>query len=161
MQKEKFEPQNRLNDSFEPPRWPARLLEWFVAPHLREDLQGDLYEIYQKRVEQVGLARAKWEYTWAVLHYLTPFFFKRQPKQYPQPFFLNPAMIRNYFKIAFRNLSKSKGYSFINITGLAAGMACSIVLFLVIKHETSYDKKHTNGERIYRVETENIKEKQT
>lgn len=159
IQKRQFKTQNRPNAPVEPPRWPARLLDWFVAPHLREDLQGDLYEIFQKRVEQVGIARAKWEYTWAVLHYLTPFFFKRQPKQYPQPFFLTPAMIRNYFKIAFRSLAKSKGYSFINIAGLAAGMACSIVLFLVIKHEKSYDKNHTNGNRIYRVETENIKEK--
>ena len=73
-----------------PPRWADRLLEWFVAPHLREDLQGDLYEIFQKQTEQVGLARAKRAYAWAVLHYLTPFFFKRQPEQYPQPFFLTP-----------------------------------------------------------------------
>ena len=149
-----------------PPRWADRLLEWFVAPHLREDLQGDLYEIFQKRVAQVGTARAKREYSWAVLHYLTPFFFKRkqtvrQHENYPPPFFSTPAMIRNYVKIAFRNLSKSKGYSFINVAGLAAGMASTIVLFLVIKHETSYDQNHANGSRIYRVETENTKEKQT
>ena len=80
IQKRQFKTQNRLNAPVEPPRWPARLLDWFVAPHLCEDLQGDLYEIFQKRVEQVGIVRAKWEYTWAVLHYLTPFFFKRQPK---------------------------------------------------------------------------------
>lgn len=162
-QKEHVEPRNRPS---EPPHWPVRLLEWFVAPHLREDLQGDLYEIFQKRVGQVGPARAKREYTWAVLHYLTPYFFKRKPtvrkpKEYPQTFFLTPAMIRNYLKIAFRNLSKSKGYSFINVAGLAAGMACTVVLFLVIKHETSYDQNHTNGSRIYRVETENTKEKHT
>ncbi|MFN8343936.1 MAG: ABC transporter permease [Spirosomataceae bacterium] len=149
------------NEPPKPPRWPDRLLDRFVAPHLREDLQGDLYEIFRKRAEQVGPARAKREYTWAVLHYLTPFFFKRQPEIYPQPYFLTLAMIRNYVKIAFRNLSKSKGYSFINVAGLAAGMACTIVLFLVIKHETGYDQNHTNGNRIYRVETENKKEKQT
>ena len=134
IQKRQFKTRSRSNDAVWPPHWPVRLLDWFVAPHLREDLQGDLYEIFQKRVPQVGIARAKCEYTWAVLHYLTPFFFKRQPEQYPQPFFLTSAMIRNYFKIAFRSLAKSKGYSFINIAGLAAGMACSIVLFLSLIH---------------------------
>lgn len=159
--KKQLKTRSRSNDPVKPPRWADRLLEWFVAPHLREDLQGDLYEIFQKRVEQVSLARAKWEYTWAVLHYLTPYFFKRKQTEYSQPSFLTPAMIRNYLKIAFRNLSKSKGYSFINITGLAAGMACTLVLFLVIKHETSYDQKHTKGVRIFRLETENVVEKHT
>ncbi|AKD58638.1 macrolide ABC transporter permease [Spirosoma radiotolerans] len=70
-------------------------------------------------------------------------------------------MIRNYVKNAFRNLTKSKGYSFINITGLAVGMACAVLIFLVVRHETSYDRFHTNGNRIYRVEGENIKEKHT
>lgn len=66
----------------QPPRWANRLLEWFVAPHLREDLQGDLYEIFQKRAKQVGLARAKREYTWAVLHYLTPFSLNVNPRNF-------------------------------------------------------------------------------
>jgi ABC-type antimicrobial peptide transport system permease subunit len=134
-----------------PPRWADCLLEWFVAPHLREDLQGDLYEIFQKQTEQVGLARAKRAYAWAVLHYLTPFFFKRQPEQYPQPFFLTPAMIRNYFKIAFRNLISHKVYSFINIFGLAAGMAVAILIGLWIYDELSYNRYHQNYDRIVQV----------
>ena len=68
-------------------------------------------------------------------------------------------MIRNHLKIAFRSLLKSKGYSAINIVGLAAGMACSVLIFLVVRHETSYDKFQSKGDRIYRVENENIKEK--
>ncbi|MFN3380239.1 MAG: permease prefix domain 2-containing transporter [Runella zeae] len=150
-QKERFETQNRLNNAAEPPRWAARLLEWFIAPHLREDLQGDLYEIFQKRVEQVGIARAKWEYTWAVLHYLTPFFFKRQPKQYPQPFFLNPAMIRNYFKIAFRQLWAGKIHTFINIFGLALGITSCLIIYIFIRYELSFDGAHSNAQRTYRI----------
>lgn len=67
-------------------------------------------------------------------------------------------MIKTYFKIAFRNLLKSKGYSLINIVGLAVGMACAILIFLVVHHETSYDLLQTNANRIYRVDQENIKE---
>ncbi|WP_221394006.1 ABC transporter permease [Dyadobacter sp. NIV53] len=70
-------------------------------------------------------------------------------------------MLKNYLKIAFRNLVKSKGYSLINIVGLAVGMACTVLIFLVVRHETSYDLSQSKGNRIYRIEQENIKESQS
>lgn len=70
-------------------------------------------------------------------------------------------MIKNHLTIAFRSFFNSKGYSFINVTGLAVGMACAILIFLVVRHETSYDLSQSNLDRIYRVETENIKENHT
>jgi putative ABC transport system permease protein len=60
-------------------------------------------------------------------------------------------MIKNYFKIAFRNLIKQKGYSFINIAGLATGMAVAISIGLWIWDELSYDKYHKNYNRIAQV----------
>lgn len=60
-------------------------------------------------------------------------------------------MIKNYFKIAWRSLLKQKGFSFINIFGLAAGMACSLLIFLFVKDETSYDRFHHDASQIYRV----------
>jgi len=60
-------------------------------------------------------------------------------------------MIRNYFKIAFRNLFRYKGFSFINIFGLATGMACSLLIFLFVKDEISYDRFHKDSDKIYRV----------
>ncbi|MTI41046.1 ABC transporter permease [Fulvivirga lutimaris] len=60
-------------------------------------------------------------------------------------------MIKNYFKIAFRNLVKHKFYSAINIAGLAAGVACSLLIYLFVANEMSYDKFHKDGDRIYRV----------
>ncbi|MFV1883325.1 MAG: ABC transporter permease [Balneola sp.] len=60
-------------------------------------------------------------------------------------------MLKNYLKIAFRNLARNKSYSFINIFGLAIGLTCSILIGLYIIHELSYDKFHENGDRIYRV----------
>ena len=60
-------------------------------------------------------------------------------------------MIKNYFRIAFRNLIKHKAYSIINITGLAIGMACSIIILLWVQHELSYDRFHKNADRIYRI----------
>lgn len=60
-------------------------------------------------------------------------------------------MLKNYFKIALRNLARSKSYSFINIFGLAIGLTCTILIGLYIAHELSYDKFHENEDRLYRV----------
>jgi len=63
-------------------------------------------------------------------------------------------MLQNYIKIAVRNLWRYKGYSFINILGLAVGMACCILILLFVLDELSYDKFHDNADRIYRVTRE-------
>jgi putative ABC transport system permease protein len=60
-------------------------------------------------------------------------------------------MIKNYIKIALRNLSRHKGYSFINIAGLAIGMACCILILLWVQDELSFDRFHKNAGSIYRV----------
>jgi len=60
-------------------------------------------------------------------------------------------MLRNYLKFAFRNLKRHKIYSFINIFGLAVGMACAILILLWIQDELSYDRFHANANDIYRV----------
>src|SRR6478736_7631778 len=60
-------------------------------------------------------------------------------------------MIKNYFKIAFRNIVRHKAFSFINIIGLSIGMACSILILLWVQDERSYDRFHTNADQTYRV----------
>ena len=60
-------------------------------------------------------------------------------------------MFRNYLKSGFRNLKRHKIYSFINIFGLAVGMACAIIILLWIQDELSYDRFHENANNIYRV----------
>ena len=60
-------------------------------------------------------------------------------------------MFRNYFKIAFRYLGKHKGYSFINIAGLAVGIACCLLILLLVRDELSFDRFHENKDRMYRV----------
>lgn len=60
-------------------------------------------------------------------------------------------MFKNYLKIAFRNLAKTKGFSSINIMGLAVGMTACFLIFLYVQFELSYDSFHEKGDRIYRV----------
>jgi ABC-type antimicrobial peptide transport system permease subunit len=75
-----------------------------------------------------------------------------------QHFLLSPvlyqtaaSMFINYLKVAFRNLWKNKGFSFINILGLAIGMASAILILLWIQNEVSYDDFHERKDRIYEV----------
>ena len=63
-------------------------------------------------------------------------------------------MIRNYIKVAFRNLWKNKGYSAINIIGLAAGLATCLLILLYVWDELSYDKFNEKADRIYRVDSD-------
>jgi len=60
-------------------------------------------------------------------------------------------MLKNYLKIALRNINKHKGYSFINIAGLAVGMTCCILILLWVQDELSYDRYNENAGRIYRI----------
>jgi putative ABC transport system permease protein len=63
-------------------------------------------------------------------------------------------MIRNYLKIAWRNLLKNKLYSFINIFGLAIGLTCFLLISLYVLEELSYDRYFKDTERIYRVNSD-------
>jgi len=60
-------------------------------------------------------------------------------------------MFINYLKITFRNIIRHKGYSFINIFGLALGLTCFILISLWVKDELSYDTNYKNHKNLFRV----------
>src|ERR1700742_4590470 len=62
-------------------------------------------------------------------------------------------MLKNYWKIAIRNMMRSKGFSSLNITGLALGMASATLILLWIQHETSFDRWHAKDDRLYELMT--------
>ena len=61
-------------------------------------------------------------------------------------------MIKNFFLITFRNIARHKGFTFINVTGLAIGLAASILVLLWVQDELSFEKFNLNAKKIYRVE---------
>src|SRR5690606_27596016 len=63
-------------------------------------------------------------------------------------------MFRNYFTVIVRNLRKHKGFAFINVAGLATGLACCLLIFLFVRLEQGYDHFHDKADRIYRLATE-------
>ncbi|NBA87905.1 FtsX-like permease family protein [Emticicia sp. CRIBPO] len=132
----------------QPPRLADRFLEWFCASHLLEEVQGDLHERFQRDVKLFGEPFARRRYFWCVLAFFRPFALKnKKQNDYSTPL-LSIDMIRNYFKIAWRNLLKNKSYSAINIGGLAMGMAVAMLIGLWVYDELSYNKYHKNYDRI-------------
>ena len=62
-------------------------------------------------------------------------------------------MLKNYFKIAWRNIMKNKTFSFINVFGLAIGLTCCMLISLYINYETSYDNYHRHAQQLYQLGT--------
>jgi len=62
-------------------------------------------------------------------------------------------MLKNYFIVAWRNISKDKFYTLLNILGLAIGLTAAIFIFLYIRDELTFDKAHLKNKRIYRLES--------
>jgi ABC-type antimicrobial peptide transport system permease subunit len=134
-----------------PPKWVDKLLRLLIAPHFREDILGDLHEVFAMQTRSNGLQAARLRYLLAAIRYIRPYFIKRKPSPYSSTFLLSPEMLKNYFKIALRTLAKNKAYSFINISGLAMGMAVAILIGLWIYDELSYDRYFKNYGRIAQI----------
>ena len=132
-----------------PPLLADRLLAWCCPPRLLEDVQGDLQEVFVRQARQEGPGKARRAYWRAVLAYVRPFYLARKPRPYPKPLFTD--MLRNYFTLAFRNLTRRKASSAINIIGLSIGLAACMLILLYTKDEVSFDQFHARKDRIYRV----------
>ncbi len=130
-----------------PKKHPLRILEFLLqllssAPH-DEDLPGDFAEIFDRILKEKGRAKA---FLWYLFHVL-----KLIPSFIENKIYGSVDMIRSYTKIAFRNFLRHKGFSLINISGLALGLACAIVILLWMQHELTYDAFHAKADRIYRI----------
>jgi putative ABC transport system permease protein len=137
----------------QPPRWARRLLAWYCKPHLLEEIEGDLNELFAERIAAEGKRAARRQYVWDVVRYLRPHTLHRQaPASYAKPLYTD--MLRNYVIVALRHLSRNKVYSLLNVTGLASGIAVCLLILLFVQHELSYDSFHGQAERVYRVNAE-------
>lgn len=135
----------------QPPILADKLLKWFCAPHLLEDIQGDLHEEFAFQVKRLGLRGAQWFYWREVLGFMKPRYIKRLPQKYPKTYLFSPDMLQNYFKIAVRNLLKNRTFSLINISGLAVGLVCCLAIGLYVWDEYQYDRAVPQFEQVYRL----------
>ncbi len=129
--------------ALKPPPLTEKILGRLVDSTVRDQALGDFEERFRELVRTKSPQIAKWWFRLQLIPVLKSFI--------ANSLFWSGTMFRNYLKIAWRNQKKQKGYSFINIAGLAMGMAASILIVFYIYHELSYDRFHKDADRIYRV----------
>ena len=124
----------------------AALFKWFCKENLYEELQGDLEETFYKNVRTHGLKYARRKYRYEILKLMRPSVMRD----------LNginkinhSAMIKSNFRIGWRHLMKNKIYSLLNIGGLGLGMAVTILIGLWVNDELSWDRFHSNIDRLH------------
>jgi putative ABC transport system permease protein len=126
-----------------PPRPAAWLLARISGPASGHSIVGDYEEIYRELLAEHGPRAARSWYWSQVLKSLPMFLTNR--------IFGSVAMFKNYFKLAYRNLLRHKRYAFLNITGLAVGLAACLLMGGYVIHELSFETMHPSRERIFRV----------
>ncbi len=131
-----------------PPKFYNKIFEWFCNQDLYFELQGDLLEEFEVNYHQKGIKTANRIYKKEVLKMLRPSVVKKVKTQGQLN---NTAMFRNYTLVAFRNLSRNKLFSAINIIGLAISMAVGLLAITFVSEINSYDKFHENRDHIYRI----------
>lgn len=139
-----------MKDNFphiKPPQLPLKVLRWFCDPELLEDVEGDLSELFYSRASK-SIYLAKLRYARDVMVLFRPGILRKQKE------FRNTNqfdMIGNHIKVGWRVLLRTKGYSAINVGGLAIGMAVAILIGLWVYDELSFNKYHDNYPSIVRL----------
>jgi putative ABC transport system permease protein len=137
-----------VNKNLSPPKLPLRFFRWYCHRDFVEDIEGDLLERFEKRIEEKGIRSAKRQFSLDVIRLFRPGIIRSLEGHQKLN---NYDMFKNYFKIGFRNLIKNKGYSFINIGGLAIGMSVAILIGLWVNDELSFNKYNNNYSSIVQV----------
>ena len=129
-------------------KWALRLLSWLCPPRFYETIEGDLLEQYEIDRREAGDPVARKKLILNSLKFIRPGILLRNKfSLQPVQFF----MLQNYFKIAYRHWMKTKVFSFVNATGLAVGIAASIMIMQYVVFELSYDRFYQYSDRVYRV----------
>lgn len=137
-----------------PPYLPFKILSWFCPSRLREEIEGDLLQRYERDLvkasdpDQSGsrCLVAKRRLIWNTLRFFRPGILLRNN---PSIQLTTVYMISNYFKVALRFMFRNKAFSAINISGLALGITGALLLFLWIAQEFSFDQYHADKDRLY------------
>jgi putative ABC transport system permease protein len=132
----------------QPPRWATRFLAWYCRPELLEDLQGDLNEYFQRNLRERGVFAARLIYIIDVVKFIRSYIIRKPSLRHP----LNRKIaMKQQLLFALRRLNRHKLTTSINILGLTLGVLSCLVIYCYVSFEFSYDKFHTDRDRIYRV----------
>jgi putative ABC transport system permease protein len=134
-------------NKIQPPGWANRFLEWYCRPDLLEEIQGDAYELFERSVKK-SRTKATIQFIWNVVR----FFRLRNIRQYKSGHHTNSfSMLKSYLLIGLRNVLRNGATSFINVFGLAVGVAGAITIFIFADQFFHTDDFQEKSDRIYEV----------
>ncbi|MGD8779724.1 MAG: ABC transporter permease [Ignavibacteria bacterium] len=136
--------------NYKPPFIAEFLMKFFFPDCGKFTTLGDLQELYNYKVKTKGKLKANWWYRKEVINSIVPFLMNS--------ILWSINMFQNYMKISLRNFRRQKLFTFINVFGLAIGLAACMIISLWVQNELSYDSFHKKADRIYRVEREIIRD---
>lgn len=131
-----------------PPKLFHKFLRWFCHPGLLKPIEGDLIELYEERIEELGKRKADRMFKKDVLLLFRKDIIKPSDGTYRINSY---GMFKNYFKVGIRNILKYKMFSFINVFGLAVAMSVCMLIILMLADQKSYDEFHENKDMVYRI----------
>jgi ABC-type antimicrobial peptide transport system permease subunit len=137
----------------QPPKLPLKLFRLYCGEERLEELEGDLYEVFQERVKERGTLFASLFYWWLVIRSFRSFALKRT-KMKNKVRLLSIASLVHNVKIAWRNIIRRKTTTAINVIGLAIGIGGFVAIYSLVSYELSFNKHLPDRDRIYRVYTE-------
>jgi putative ABC transport system permease protein len=124
------------------------MLSWYCPRHLREEIEGDLVQRFEKDIATIGRARAGRRLIWNALMYCRPEILRRRSHTARASAW---ALLGSHFRFALRGIMRSKVFSLINAVGLAVGMTAFLTIVQYTSFETSFDTHIPDHERIFRI----------
>lgn len=133
----------------QPPKWADRFLKWYCDPKLLEEIEGDIYELFDRRIKSEGPGKAKMKFVWDVLRFFRLSNIKKG-NRYRSPLF-GIILIRSFLNTGLRHIYKNLTTSLISILGLAIALGLCITSIIFYDIQVNLDEFHTKGDRIYQV----------
>lgn len=131
--------------SEQPPKWAMRFLEKTCASKFLDELEGDLLELFDRDIQQLGAQKAKKRFIKKAL--LSPRWHRLPTLSQYQPI----VMYKSHFKVAFRHALRHRSATLIQGVGLVLGLTAVLFIGLYLKNELSVDRMHVKGDQLYRV----------
>jgi putative ABC transport system permease protein len=140
-----------MNSNVQPPRWALKFLKFICPDHLFEEIEGDLIQKFNRDVKAVGEKKAKMRLMWNVIRFFRLGILLRNKFSIE----LNQSyMIRNYFLVLIRGITKRKFYTAINILCLTLGITFALLLGVFVHQELQVNKSLKDVDRLFLVQTQ-------
>jgi len=131
-----------------PPKLLLNFFRWFCHPDYVEDIEGDLLERFERNINEKGFKRARIEFLKEIVKLIRLGIIRPMEGARRLNFY---GMFKSNLKISWRNITRNKVFSLINISGLSLGLTCSILIMLWVQDEYQIDNFHEDLDQIYKI----------